>query len=132
MDDSGIGLGPLILLGVGLLGAIGGVILRDRQVMQSIKDGDEAIGQRLKESDDKLHSRVDRVKDEYVRRDDLHAHIARIEKSVDEVKDGMREQRSEQQRTNERLDTTLTSHTSMLQTMVALLRDQNRTPPPGV
>lgn len=121
MDDSGIGLGPLVGWGLTVLSIVGGVILRDRQVMQSISDGD-----------DKLHSRVDKVKDEYVRRDDLASHIARIEKSVDEVKDGMREQRSEQQHTNERLDATLTSHTSMLQTMVALLRDQNRTPPPGV
>ena len=85
---------------------IGGIMVRDRQVMSTIKAGD-----------DTLHERVNRTRDEYVRRDDLDNHIRRIEKSVEEMRVEMREQR----RTNERLDATLTSHTGMMQSMMSAL-----------
>lgn len=115
MDETGIGLGPLIGWGLTVLAIVGGVILRDRQVMGTIKDGD-----------DKLHDRLSKVKDEYVRRDDLASHIQRIEKTVDEMRIEMREQR----RTNERLDTTLTGHTTMLQAMINILTEQAKKIPP--
>jgi len=111
MDDSGIGLEPLVGWGLTVLAIVGGVILRDRQVMQSINEGDN-----------KIHDRLSKVKDEYVRRDDLHSQINRIEKSMDEMKDEMREQR----RVNEMTATTLMGHTSTLQAMLAILTEQGK------
>lgn len=99
-------IGSIIGWGLTVVALVGGIVLRDRQVLTMIKDGD-----------DKLHERVGRVKDEYVRRDDLDQHIRRIEKSVEEMRNEMREQR----RTNERLDTTLTGLSGMMQTMMTTL-----------
>lgn len=115
MED-GIGIGGLIGWGLTVLAIVGGIILRDRQVMATIQDGD-----------DKLHHRVNETRDQYVRRDDLAVHLQRIEKTVDEMRIEMREQR----RTNERLDTTLTGHTAMLQAMVqTLTKLSDRVTPP--
>ena len=72
---------------------VGGFIVRDRMVARSISDGDS-----------KLHARIDKVKDEYVRRDDLSDHIIRIEKSVDAMKEEQRRANDEQRRTNDRID----------------------------
>jgi uncharacterized membrane protein YhiD involved in acid resistance len=104
--EGGIGIGALIGWGLTVLAIVGGIILRDRQVMSTIQDGD-----------DKLHHRINDTRDQYVRRDDLAQHIQRIEKTVDEMRIEMREQR----RTNERLDSTLTGHTAMLQAMIQTL-----------
>lgn len=38
-----------------------------------------------------LHNRVDDVKDKYVRRDDLDSHIRRLDESVGEIRQEMRE-----------------------------------------
>lgn len=65
---------------------IGGFIARDRYITRTISEKVE-----------KLHTRIDKVRDEHVRRDDLAGHIERFEKSVDEMKE-------EQRRTNERID----------------------------
>lgn len=51
----------------------------------------------LKEGDDKLHDRINRVREDYVRRDDLDAHI-------DRLSDGMKEVKDESRETNKRLD----------------------------
>lgn len=118
MDETGTALGPLIGWGLTVLAIVGGVILRDRQVMQTIKDGDDRLRDALGDGEEKLHDRVSKIKDEYVRRDDLASLVQRIEKTVDEMRGEMREQR----RVNERLDTTLTTHTAMLQTMMAMLK----------
>lgn len=77
------------LIGLGAL--IGGIIVRDRQVMKAINDGDE-----------KLHDRITKVQSEYVRRDDLNGHIQSIENSVNQM-------REEQRETNRRIDMLLTS-----------------------
>jgi hypothetical protein len=68
---------------------IGGYIMRDRQVAKLIATGDAT-----------LHERVNRVRDEYVRRDDLTGHITRIETMLIAMRD-------EQRRTNERIDSLL-------------------------
>jgi hypothetical protein len=68
---------------------IGGFIVRDRQVAKTIADGDA-----------ELHQRVNKVRDEYVRRDDLTGHITRIETMLIAMRD-------EQRRTNERIDSLL-------------------------
>ena len=38
-----------------------------------------------------IHGRIDQVKDDYVRRDDLDGHIQRIDQNVRELRDEMRE-----------------------------------------
>ncbi len=83
------------IIGVGgiIVAMVGGFIVRDRMVARVISEGDG-----------KLHARIDRVKDEYVRRDDLSDHIVRIEKSVDAMKEEQRRTNDEQRRTNERID----------------------------
>lgn len=73
-----------------LVGLIGGVIARDRQLSKMITEGD-----------DKLHERVNRVRDEFVRRDDLDNHIHRLDKSIDQLSKDIRDQSAE---TTKRLD----------------------------
>jgi len=84
------------LIGIGLtvVAIIGGIIVRDRQVMKAIQDGDNV-----------LHARVTRVQEEYVRRDDLNGHISSIENSVNQM-------REEQRETNRRIDALLTAMTN--------------------
>ena len=65
---------------------IGGVVARDRYITRAI--GREA---------ERLHARIDRIREGYVRRDDLAGHLARLEKSMDEM-------RREQRRSAERMD----------------------------
>ncbi len=96
----------LVGIGMAFAAVVGGIIIRDRQVMGAIKAGD-----------DQLHERVNRTRDEYVRRDDLDQHIRRIEKSVEEMRVEMREHR----RADEKLDATLVSHTGMMQSMMNAL-----------
>ena len=74
---------------IGLVTAVGGLIVRDRQVMKAINDGDE-----------KLHDRINNVQANYVRRDDLNGHIQSIENNV-------RSMREEQRETNRRIDAVL-------------------------
>ena len=69
---------------------IGGIIIRDRQVIRMINEGDE-----------KLHQRVNKVEHDYVRRDDLNGHIQTIENTVNQM-------REEQRETNRRIDSVLT------------------------
>ena len=78
---------------VGIVAMIGGFIVRDRQVMHNITNGDE-----------KLHERINRMQIDFVRRDDLNGHIDRIEQQVG----GMRE---EQRETNRRIDALITALT---------------------
>ena len=59
------------------------------------------LGTRIKDGDDKLHERVNEVRKEYVRRDDLTRDFAQIEKSIDELKDNIRSNSVE---LNNRLD----------------------------
>jgi len=80
---------------IALISLIGGIIVRDRQVMKTIADGD-----------DKLHQRINRVSDTYVRRDDLNGHITHIEQSVNQM-------REEQRETNRRIDALLAAMTKL-------------------
>lgn len=80
------------LIGVGgfLVALIGGVIVRDRQIFRSMRAGD-----------DRLHERINEVRDQYVRRSDLDSHIVRLDQSMDRVSTELREHRKE---LNQRLD----------------------------
>ncbi len=84
----------LIAIGLTVVGLIGGIIVRDRQVMKAISDGDNV-----------LHVRINKVQSEYVRRDDLNGHIQSIENSVNQM-------REEQRETNRRIDQLLTAMSS--------------------
>ncbi len=63
-----------------ITGALGGVAVRERQLMTIIKEGEE-----------KLNARIDRVQQDFVRRDDLNGHITRLERSVQSVQDNQLE-----------------------------------------
>jgi len=81
------------IIGAGLviIGLIGGIIVRDRQVHKTIAEGDNI-----------LHARITKVQEEYVRRDDLYNHIRSIENIVNQM-------REEQRATNARIDAVLSS-----------------------
>ncbi len=98
---------------IGLAAVISGVILRDRQVLEMIRQGDAALSERINET-----------RDEFVRKDDLDRHMRSVEKAMDEIKAEMREQR----RTNERLDATLIANNNMIQTLLKVLRDDRPSP----
>lgn len=91
MDENGVA-GWLIGIAIAVVTAIGGIIVRDRQILELIREGDDALADRLNET-----------RDDFVRKDDLDRHIQRIERSIDEIKVDMREQR----RANERVDAAL-------------------------
>lgn len=59
-----------------------------------------------KEGDDQLHERINRVRDEYVKRVDLDGHMTRMETTVKELREETREGTKE---INRRLDQVLTT-----------------------
>lgn len=69
---------------------IGGVVARDRAMSRQIREGDE-----------KLHDRVNRIRDDMVHKDDLNRHLERMDRTLNEMRDEQREQRREM---NMRLD----------------------------
>ena len=81
----------------GLVAIVGGALIRDRYIFKEISTGD-----------DKLHERVNKIREEFVRRIDLDDHLVRIEKSIA----GLLE---EQKTTNKRID----------EFMVAMASDTN-------
>lgn len=89
---------------VAVVAAVGGFIARDRALVNQIRDGDDNSRKVAKEGADALHERVNKVRDEFVRRDDLDGHIKRFERSVSEMRGEMRHGHTE---TNKRLDTVM-------------------------
>lgn len=78
-----------------LAGIVGAFIVSHRYTSDKITTGDNA-----------LHERINRVRDEYVRRDDLDGHLARVEGSVKDLREENREGTRE---INRRLDQVLTT-----------------------
>ena len=74
---------------------IGGIIARDRQLTRMVQDGDE-----------KLHDRINRVREDMVRRTDLDDHLQRVDKSLQTLDANIREQGRE---TTRRLDQLIAS-----------------------
>lgn len=72
-------------------------LARDRALLAMIGKVKDDAGELVKATTDPLHERVNRVRDEYVRRDDLNDHLARIDKRFDDMA-------AEQRRANGRLD----------------------------
>lgn len=87
----------LALLGASgtIIAIIGAIVASHRWTTDKIQKGDDA-----------LHERVNRVRDEYVKRVDLDSHMSRIETNVRELRDENREGTRE---INRRLDSILTS-----------------------
>ena len=84
-----MGIQWIVATGISIAVLVGGMIMRDRQVMKAIAEGDA-----------ELHHRINEVKDSYVRRDDLNGHMNTIEESVKAM-------RVEQRATNSRIDNLL-------------------------
>lgn len=51
-----------------------------------LKEGDKELARAIKEGDNELHARLNRVRDEYVPRRELDEHMARMDKTLDEIK----------------------------------------------
>lgn len=67
----------LVALGVAAT-LIGGVIMRDRQVHKTIAAGDE-----------KLHLRINRIQDAYVRREEFNQRMAALEGNLQQIHQGL-------------------------------------------
>lgn len=65
------------------------------------------VGQQIKSAVDPVHERINRVRDEFVRRDDLEGHLNRWEKQFDDL-------RAEMRRNNENLNTQLSEIAKLL------------------
>lgn len=65
-----------------IVAMLGGAVVRDRQVFKAIRDGDEKLGDKLTTGDKALDDRIDKTRDDYVRRADLEQHIKHLETSV--------------------------------------------------
>lgn len=90
----------LIGAAFGLVLLIGGLLTRDRQLNQTIQTGDDGAHKRI----DEVHERINRTRDDYVRRVDMDGHLNRIEANMREIRDETRHQHAE---TNKRLDSLL-------------------------
>lgn len=68
------------------------------------KSAEDRLGAAIKDGDDQLHERVNRVRDEYVRRVDLDDHVRQLRDGMKEMRDETRDGLKE---TNKRLDQVL-------------------------
>lgn len=64
------------------------------------------VSHMIKTGDDALHERINRVRDEYVRRVDLDAHLADVKNQIRDLRQDIKEGQKD---TNDRLDTLLAS-----------------------
>lgn len=78
-----------------LAGIIGAFLISHRYTSDKIQTGDNA-----------LHERINRVRDDYVKRIDLDGHLARVEATI---KDQREENREGVREINRRLDQVLTT-----------------------
>ncbi len=83
------------------------VLLNNRYMLNKIATGDAALVEKIQKGDEQLHSRVNGVRDEYVRRDDLSDRMKHLADGQKHLEDGQGEMRKEQRRMNERLDAVL-------------------------
>ena len=82
----------------------GALIAAFRSLSASQKSAEDRLGAAIKDGDDQLHERVNRVRDEYVRRVDLDDHVRQLRDGMKEMRDETREGLKE---TNKRLDQVL-------------------------
>ena len=62
---------------------VGAAIVRDRYMLEAIRRGDEQVRELILKLSGELHSRVNDVRDEYVRRLDHDSHSQRVERQLD-------------------------------------------------
>lgn len=91
----------------------GALIASFRSLSHAQKTAEDRLGAAIKDGDDQLHERVNRVRDEYVRRVDLDGHVSQLREGMKELKD---ETRESARGMNKRLD----------QVLDALVRDKNK------
>lgn len=87
----------LVGWGLTVIAIFGAAVARDRALQSQISNGDEAAKKAAQDEAKILHERINKTRDEFVRRDDLDTHMKRLEDLHRMVYD-------EQKRTNERLD----------------------------
>lgn len=91
-----------IVVLVGVIGCIGGIIARDRYIASTIANGDKAVRDEMDKKIDVVHERVNKTRDEFVRRDDLDGHLSRIEGTIKSMHE-------EFKGTNKRIDDFMTA-----------------------
>ena len=81
-----------VLLGVGavLTPFAIAAMARDRALMSTIARGKEDAATMIQTQAGQLHERINRVRDEYVRRDDLEGHMTRTDKQRDDMRGELR------------------------------------------
>ncbi len=85
-----------------ILSIAGMLLAAFRALSSKIEKANSELVKGIKDGDDHLHERVNRVRDEYVKRVDLDGHMTRMETNVRELRDENREGTRE---INRRLDT---------------------------
>lgn len=71
---------------------IGGMLIAAfRALSGKIDKGNTDMAKALKDGDDHLHERVNRIRDEYVKRVDLDGHLGRIDATLREIREDQRE-----------------------------------------
>jgi hypothetical protein len=75
-------------------------------IVAAIIASHRSTSDKIQKGDDQLHDRINRVRDEYVKRVDLDSHMARMETNVKELREENREGTRE---INRRLDQVLTT-----------------------
>jgi uncharacterized membrane protein len=63
---------------------------RDAALLTMITNAKEDMARQVKAGVDPLHERINRVRDEYVRRDDLEGHLVRLDNRFDKMEDNIR------------------------------------------
>ena len=91
----------LVGWGLTVLVIIGGIIARDRFILTMINNGDKSVADEADRKVAIVHERVNKTRDEFVRRDDLDGHLQRMEASMKGMHD-------EQRETNKRIDEFMT------------------------
>jgi hypothetical protein len=82
---------------IGMIGAVGGIIARDRAIGGMIVSGDKSVHDDLGRKLDIMHERINKTRDEFVRKDDLDAHVTRMERMMEHMYEEMKG-------TNQRID----------------------------
>jgi hypothetical protein len=77
-----------LLVGIGavLTPVVLAAFARDRSLLQMISATKDDAGKMITKATDPLHERINRVRDEFVRRDDLAAHLERVDKQFDDLR----------------------------------------------
>jgi hypothetical protein len=91
----------IVTVTLGIITVFGGLLMRDRHLLSTIRKGDEDTIRHSREGDDRIHDRINRVRDEYVRRDDH-------DRAYDALRELLVDIRQGQVELNRRIDQALT------------------------